>query len=72
MEVDNVTLERKLGDIVPDVILDIDGQQLMVEIAVTHFIDEVKGEKIRELDVSTIEIDLSKLVKEKIELNKGV
>ena len=36
----------------------------IVEIAVTHFIDEVKEQKIKEIGLPTIEIDLSKIYRQ--------
>ena len=52
-------LEKRLGSMVPDVILVMaDGKQLIVEVRVTHACDEVKREKLRLDDLSAIEIDL--------------
>jgi hypothetical protein len=59
---DEVTEEKRLGDIVPDLICKIGGRALLVEIAVTHFVDEIKREKIRALGVACVEIDLSTMV----------
>lgn len=59
LEIDSVRVEKKLGSIKPDLIITAKGKELIVEIAVTHFIDEEKLEKIRELNIATIEIDLS-------------
>lgn len=58
--VTGVTLEHRTADIVPDIVLETEAGPLLVEIAVTHFIDEAKQEKIRRLGISTVEIDLSK------------
>lgn len=58
--VDAVELEKKSGDIIPDIIVYSGSSKLYVEIAVTHEVDEAKQTKIKEQDVSTIEIDLSK------------
>lgn len=52
-------VENRLNDIVPDVILYKNGKPLLVEIAVTHFIDNEKKNKINDMKLSTIEIDLS-------------
>jgi hypothetical protein len=52
-------LEKRAGDIVPDVVLSAKGRELIVEILVTHACDEVKVAKIREQGVSALEIDLS-------------
>jgi competence CoiA-like predicted nuclease len=59
--VDNVTLERKTGDIIPDIILETPLGRLLVEVAVTHFIDDIKRDKIKSLGIPTIEIDLSQI-----------
>lgn len=56
---DNVKLEQRLEDIVPDIIVESCGITYMIEIAVTHPIDEIKKAKIDRLGISTIEIDLS-------------
>lgn len=59
---DEVTEEKRLGDIIPDLICKVDGRALLVEIAVTHFVDNIKAQKIRALDLACIEIDLSSMV----------
>lgn len=64
----NVILEKKISDIIPDIILVQDEQLVLVEIAVTHFIDEEKQKKIEELGLSVLEVDLSDLRAE--ELNR--
>jgi hypothetical protein len=56
---DKVFLEKRTDDIVPDIIVEKNGVQLFIEIAVTHFIDEEKSEKIQRIGISTLEIDLS-------------
>ncbi len=58
-DVHNVYLEKKVSDFVPDIILEIGQRKLLVEIAVTHFIDENKYKKIVAEGISVIEIDLS-------------
>ena len=58
--VDKVKLEQSYGNIVPDIVLVSNGRELFVEIFVTHKIDEVKLEKLKQANISTIEIDLSK------------
>lgn len=51
---------KKLSTIVPDVLF-ISGKSIcIIEIAVTHFVDKIKEQKIRELGLPTLEIDLSK------------
>lgn len=56
---ENVKLEHKLESIIPDLLIEINGHELLVEIKVTHGIDKKKLDKIKSLNVSTIEIDLS-------------
>lgn len=54
-------VEKRLDSIVPDICLIADnGTKLIVEVAVTHFCDDVKIEKIKHLNISCVEIDLSK------------
>ncbi|MXW91230.1 MAG: hypothetical protein F4114_16150 [Rhodospirillaceae bacterium] len=55
----SVAVERKLGSIIPDVIVQINGRELLVEVTVTHGVDRDKLRKIRDLGVSCVEIDLS-------------
>lgn len=56
-----VLLEHRTEDIIPDIILETEVGPLLVEVAVTHFIDEAKQAKIKRLGISTVEIDLSKI-----------
>jgi hypothetical protein len=58
---DSVALERRLGNIIPDILAYINGKQLMIEITVTHRINDIKREKIKKLGISTLEIDLSNI-----------
>lgn len=55
---DKVSLENSIGEVVPDVVVEIGNYRLMIEIYVTHRVDDIKKEKIRKLNLSTIEIDL--------------
>lgn len=59
LEFDRIELEYRIDDIVPDIIVYKNNASLMIEIAVTHFIDEEKKEKIKRLGISTIEINLN-------------
>ncbi len=61
LTIDRVWSEHVLGAIVPDLVIEAHGKKLLVEIAVTHFVDEAKLAKIRALGISTIEVDLSRL-----------
>ena len=57
-----VTTGKKVGNIIPDIIVGLeDKTEMFIEIHVTHKVDAQKLEKIRELRISVIEIDLSKL-----------
>lgn len=58
---DAAVLEKRLGEIVPDVIVRRGDHDLLIEFVVTHECDPGKVAKIKELDLSAIEINLSKL-----------
>jgi hypothetical protein len=58
---DEAILEKRTGQIVPDVILVARGRRLIVEFRVTHECGPEKIARIRELNVAAIEIDLSNL-----------
>ncbi|MEO1036984.1 MAG: competence protein CoiA family protein [Pseudomonadota bacterium] len=60
-DLESVVLEKRLGNIVPDVLVHIEGEPLIVEMKVTHEVDSEKFEKVRALGISAIEIDLSDL-----------
>lgn len=54
--------EKQLQNIIPDVqIINELGEMWLVEILVTHTVDEVKLEKIKRLNLNCLEIDLSKV-----------
>ena len=67
---DTVYLEKKLSKITPDVIATVNGKQCFIEIAVSHFIDREKEEKIKQLKMPTIEIDLSCFLHDQIDKHK--
>lgn len=56
---DDCLLEEKRGDIIPDITLKGKEENLYIEIKVTHAIDEYKLNKIKELNIPVLEIDLS-------------
>ena len=60
INIDRVELEKRYNDIIPDIVIYAGGRQFFVEIFVTHCIDDVKLEKLKKANISTIEIDLSK------------
>lgn len=55
---ESVVLEKRVDDIIPDVILYSNGFPLLIEIKVTHGIDEVKLDKIAMINIPLIEITL--------------
>ena len=58
---ESASLERRLGNIVPDVILTADdGRKFVVEVKVTHACDDTKIQKMRNSQTPGIEVDLSK------------
>ena len=57
--IESAEVERKTGSIIPDVIVEVSRRQLLVEVTVTHGVDDTKLTKIRELGLSCLEIDLS-------------
>jgi hypothetical protein len=57
---DEVRLEQRMGEIVPDVVLRAKTRELIVEVWVTHRCDDLKIAKIRERGLSAIEVDLSR------------
>lgn len=59
--IDRVELEQRFNNIVPDVVVYTGVKRLFIEVFVTHCVDEEKLDKLRATDISTIEIDLSKI-----------
>jgi len=60
--VDEVMLEKRVSDFIPDIIIKSRRMTILVEIFVTHPVDEPKKDKIRKSDADlAIEIDLSDL-----------
>lgn len=59
----SVRLEQNISDFRPDLVATtIHGNDLLVEIAVTHFVDEIKQKKIEAHGIAAIEIDASKII----------
>lgn len=67
-EIDSVELECRVNEIIPDILITCDGKKFIVEIFVTHAVDVEKKQRIRDMRISAIEIDLSKYPRD--ELNK--
>ena len=61
-QIEEVELEKKISDFIPDIILKNNDAILLVEIYVTHAVDEDKKKKIIEANLPVIEIDLSEFV----------
>ena len=65
---DSVEIEQTIEDIRPDLIVCSGKNICFVEIAVTHFIDEEKREKLKKMDYPVMEIDLSDYSKAEFDL----
>lgn len=56
--IDRVELEKRFDSIIPDIVIHTGQKKILVEIYVTHPVDEQKLSKLRELGISCMEIDL--------------
>lgn len=63
VEYDSVDIEKSFGDIIADAVILSGGKRCIVEVAVTHFVDEVKTKKLEAMGLPVFEIDLSGLLK---------
>ena len=61
ISIDDVELEKRFDDIIPDIVVYSGDKYFFIEIYVTHPIDDEKLKKLKEKNISTIEIDLSKI-----------
>jgi len=59
--IDRVELEQQFSNIVPDVVVYAGTKRMFIEIFVTHRVDKEKLDKLRAANISTVEIDLSKV-----------
>jgi Competence protein CoiA-like family len=57
---ERIILEKKLGEIVPDIVIYYKNVPLIIEIVVTHDVSSEKLSKIHEMGISALKIDLSK------------
>jgi len=64
IKIESVTLERRIDNIIPDIVITSSNTELLIEIKVTHGIDEDKLNRIQALDISALEIDLSRIDRE--------
>lgn len=58
---DEVLLEHRLDNIIPDVVAKALGRDLLIEIRVSHAVEESKIYLIKQMNLSAIEVDLSDL-----------
>lgn len=65
-KIDSVELECKVDEVIPDIYIICDGKRFFVEIYVTHAVDDKKKQKIQDMRISAIEIDLSRFHHEMI------
>lgn len=56
-----VRTEQSLGAIRPDLVVTHQGGELLVEVAYTHFVDDVKLQRIKNLGIGALEVDISDL-----------
>lgn len=61
VKLDFVEVEIWLDNMRPDLLVTIGNEKYLVEIAVTHFVDEAKYQKIQARKIPTIEIDAARL-----------
>ena len=62
-EYTSAQIEKKIEDIVPDAVISTKNTRCIVEVAVTHYVDEDKKNKLKRIGISAFEIDLSELLK---------
>jgi hypothetical protein len=61
---DTVKIEKRLKTIAPDIFIKNDQEEIIIEVTVAHACDDLKIAKIREINISALEIDLSKINRE--------
>lgn len=61
--IQSIKLEKKLDSVRPDILVEINNKVLAIEIYVTHKVDLEKIKKIKDNNLPTIEINLSKSLK---------
>lgn len=70
IKIDDVILEHREGNYIPDVTIISEGKKLQIEILVTHKVDNIKKAKLYISDISTLEIDLSRYRQDEIDNDK--
>ena len=58
-QLESIALEHRVANVVPDVLAHVRGRPLLIEVRVTHEVDDEKTKRIQNLDVSAVEVDLS-------------
>ena len=58
-QLDSIALEHRVADVVPDVLARVGGRPLLIEVRVTHEVDDHKTKRIQNFGVSAVEVDLS-------------
>ena len=61
VSVERVELEKPMEDIKPDVIIWVNGDPILIEIYVSHKVDQEKIKKLEKKGIATLEIDLHNL-----------
>jgi len=61
LSADSVQLEFSRDGFIADVVFQVGGKYLFIEVAVTHFVDSEKIEKVRKANVAMIELNLADL-----------
>ena len=60
LPLDDLCFEERIEDVIPDCIASVKGKKCIIEIAVTHKIDEVKYEKLKKIGIPVIQVNLKK------------
>lgn len=59
LSLDSVSVERRLESIIPDILVNVGKSECILEIYVTHQVDEEKKKKIEQLNIAALEVDFS-------------
>lgn len=63
VEYSSVAIEKTIDDIVADAVIEVQGKYCIVEIKVSHPVDEIKVKKLEKIGISAFEINLINLLK---------
>ena len=67
LRADRIELEKRIGDIIPDITIYSGNKIYLVEVFVTHQVDEVKLERIQKIGLPTLEVNLCDVSRENFE-----